>query len=318
MKKNLSFLMVSCVLMAVFALTGCEEGLSSGEFSFSDMYERMNEMEAEIEELKKTNDDLEGIVDSLEASATTSYASMEDRIADMEGTVIGVESTVGGFKTTVDLLTGDVVSYTVSISNLESDNSDHTKRIMTLETNVGIEANQGLRGLVGAYSSSGLSSRIGTLESRVGTYTSSGLSGRIGTLESHVGKDDRINGLSGRISSLNGRIGSIETDFDGVSRNGNNIVFSGVNVQIVNGLGATIGDKNGLGNLIIGYNEAYSGAGGDVRNGTHNVIIGPENSYTGHFGLIVGNKINGHGPEYAMIKHLFYENNRHEPGFFRP
>jgi len=40
-----------------------------------------------------------------------------------------------------------------------------------------------------------------------------------------------------------------------VFRNGDTIVFRGLNVQIVNGADSTDGDANGLGNLIVGYNE---------------------------------------------------------------
>ena len=76
------------------------------------------------------------------------------------------------------------------------------------------------------------------------------------------------------------------------------MLFSGVNVQIVNGLGATNGNEanptsltpdgtsvNGLGNLIVGYNE-----GDDTmfRTGSHNVIVGFQQSYSSFSGLVLG------------------------------
>ncbi|WP_018231756.1 hypothetical protein [Thioalkalivibrio thiocyanodenitrificans] len=86
--------------------------------------------------------------------------------------------------------------------------------------------------------------------------------------------------------------------------------FSGVNVQIVNGQGDT-NTVNGLGNLIVGYNESRSGTGTSVcsngeydneaqctvaghvwaenhKSGSHNIVGGRENSYSRYGGLIVG------------------------------
>ena len=72
------------------------------------------------------------------------------------------------------------------------------------------------------------------------------------------------------------------------------ILFSGVNVQIVNGLGATNGrpdnpdsinplftQTNGTGNLIVGYNEPGHPAG-DNRTGSHNIVAGIYNSWRAH------------------------------------
>ena len=49
---------------------------------------------------------------------------------------------------------------------------------------------------------------------------------------------------------------------------------------------------NGLGNLIIGWNEYTDGA---IRTGSHNLVIGPFHSYTSYGGLVAGvhNTISG-------------------------
>ncbi|MCP4137414.1 MAG: hypothetical protein GY754_40985 [bacterium] len=94
--------------------------------------------------------------------------------------------------------------------------------------------------------------------------------------------------------------------FAGVSRDeNNNIIFSGVNVQIDNGLGYTNGvddehntdgTVNGLGNLVLGYNEErnYNGAENN-RTGSHNLIVGSWNNYSSYGGIVVGfrNTISG-------------------------
>ena len=95
---------------------------------------------------------------------------------------------------------------------------------------------------------------------------------------------------------------------------GPNIVFSGANIHIVSGSGAT--DDNlskgksltGLGNLIIGYNEdpanpalPLSGTplGPGDRGGSHNLVIGRGHTFTkaAFGGLVVGevNKISNSG-----------------------
>lgn len=69
--------------------------------------------------------------------------------------------------------------------------------------------------------------------------------------------------------------------------------LTGVNLQVVNGLGATngqahqpaslLGVTNGLGNLIVGYNERATDA-----SGSHNVVVGQANTYNSFGGLVVG------------------------------
>ena len=80
------------------------------------------------------------------------------------------------------------------------------------------------------------------------------------------------------------------------------IRFSGVNVQVVNGTNSTDEDVNGLGNLIVGYQELRSNDGVDGtvdtndRRGSHNLVVGSENNYSIYAGQVVGrhNIISGH------------------------
>jgi hypothetical protein len=71
------------------------------------------------------------------------------------------------------------------------------------------------------------------------------------------------------------------------------LTISGVNVQIVNGLGSTE-TQNGLGNLVVGYNEPR-GDGTDSRMGSHNIITGLQNNYASSGGIVggYGNSLNG-------------------------
>ena len=82
-------------------------------------------------------------------------------------------------------------------------------------------------------------------------------------------------------------------DVDGQAKA--DVVFEGCNVHIRNGDSST-NTTNGLGNLIVGYNEDLNTvgvrfprtAGRNDRSGSHNVVIGPEHEYSSHSGLVVG------------------------------
>lgn len=107
--------------------------------------------------------------------------------------------------------------------------------------------------------------------------------------------------------------------------------FEGVNVQIVNGLGATnslpadpyetdpvITMTNGLGNLIVGYQEVREVPnpgdpsapaiceGGtydpniDIRTGSHNVVVGHQHNYESFGGVVFGRR-NWTGGAYAVV-----------------
>lgn len=75
--------------------------------------------------------------------------------------------------------------------------------------------------------------------------------------------------------------------------------IEGVNVQIVSGSGATDGTINGVGNLIIGYNEKRNNAT-DNRTGSHNLIVGMGESYASFGGLIAGSNNTASG-EFATV-----------------
>jgi hypothetical protein len=67
---------------------------------------------------------------------------------------------------------------------------------------------------------------------------------------------------------------------------GQDFVFTGVNVHVRSGSGYTGGMINGLGNLIVGYDEARSS--GSDKSGSHNLVVGPNHNYTSYGGLVAG------------------------------
>jgi hypothetical protein len=110
----------------------------------------------------------------------------------------------------------------------------------------------------------------------------------------------QVTDLAGVVAAHQARLAQLDGLLAGVSRQGTTLRFDGVNVQVTNGTGATW-VTNGLGNLIVGYNEdhttfacvpspaqcQYNGDGAaDVRTGSHNVIVGVDHTYSSYGGLV--------------------------------
>ncbi len=115
-------------------------------------------------------------------------------------------------------------------------------------------------------------------------------------------------------SLLNGSITRVD-DTGSPSPTGKRVVFTGVDVQIVNGSGTTSGPtpiNNGGGNLILGYNQTTTSAplvcsngqfsnetdclngggvwGKSLHSGYHNLVVGDGHSYSSYAGLVAGNE----------------------------
>ena len=110
-------------------------------------------------------------------------------------------------------------------------------------------------------------------------------------------------------TGLEPRVAALETVLTHFHREGNEVILKGANLRIVNGLGRTdctgegqpIPDcPNGLGNLIVGYNEPRPGGFENIRTGSHNVVVGRWHNFSRFGGLVVGhsNTISG---DYAVV-----------------
>jgi hypothetical protein len=95
--------------------------------------------------------------------------------------------------------------------------------------------------------------------------------------------------LLARVAALEAKLAYVEVEegpLDGLA--GPRVIISGANLQVRNGM-ARSNSVNGLGNLVIGCNDAvdypsYAGS----RYGSHNLVIGPEHRYTSAGGLVAG------------------------------
>jgi hypothetical protein len=136
----------------------------------------------------------------------------------------------------------------------------------TVRSSATCKANETQFKVVSAADYAALQQRVTTLEGKVGV-----LEGKATTLE-------------GKVGTLEGKVGALETLLAGVTRpNPGTLLFTGMNLQVVNGSGQTE-ETNGLGNIIVGYNEDE----GDTRTGSHNVVIGGHHTWTSHSGFVSG------------------------------
>jgi hypothetical protein len=110
-------------------------------------------------------------------------------------------------------------------------------------------------------------------------------------------------GLATRVAQLEAQVAALEAilQFVRVEPEGINglagphWIFEGVNVHVRSGSGSThpcsdvpvCAESSGLGNLVVGYNEAIPSAP-RIRHGTHNLIVGPEHSYRSSGGFVAG------------------------------
>ena len=110
--------------------------------------------------------------------------------------------------------------------------------------------------------------------------------------------------LEPRVAALEAKL--VKLTFNAAT---NTLVLTGANLHLVNGLSRTdctgaqgepIPDcPNGLGNLIVGYNEQRE-FGANMRTGSHNVVVGPFHNFSRVGGLVVGdfNEISG---DFAVV-----------------
>jgi hypothetical protein len=123
-----------------------------------------------------------------------------------------------------------------------------------------------------------------TLESTAGTLQTT-----VNTQSSQISALQTTNSTqSSQISSLQTTVSDLSDKLQYLSVSGTEMYITGANLNIRNGLGATDGGSgvtNGLGNLIVGYNE------NDLhfpRGGSHNIVVGAHHGYRSYGGLVAG------------------------------
>jgi hypothetical protein len=142
--------------------------------------------------------------------------------------------------------------------------------------------------------------KVYVLADAVGYYTSESLmdmDARTVALETaSTQATDRLDSLEAENAELRSRLEGLEMLTASMTLekvDGYPVVrFTGVNLQVVDGSGFTGGEVNGVGNLIVGYNENYRDVPDEdfvnVRTGSHNLVIGRYHNYSSWSGLVAG------------------------------
>ena len=99
--------------------------------------------------------------------------------------------------------------------------------------------------------------------------------------------------LSGAPVLLDDLAGYVEVD-----TSSHQITFSGVNVRVLDGTGSTAcsGSCNGLGNLVVGYDEGSA----SNKTGSHNLVTGSLHTYLSYGGFLAGRN-NSVEAEYGAV-----------------
>ena len=95
---------------------------------------------------------------------------------------------------------------------------------------------------------------------------------------------------------------SLVTLDDGQGGTVKTIRITAANLQIINGLGTTQ-TTNGVGNLIVGYQENRTSSDWNPENnrtGSHNIVVGKKNNYS-RFGGIVAGELNTISGNYSSV-----------------
>ncbi len=103
---------------------------------------------------------------------------------------------------------------------------------------------------------------------------------------------DELATLQAQMATAQAEVAALKDLLVHFSRNGNDITIAGANLHVRNGTGATA-SSNGLGNIIIGYNELRTeadpqGFRTNERSGSHMLVVDEKNNYTQYGGIVSG------------------------------
>lgn len=149
--------------------------------------------------------------------------------------------------------------------------------------------------------------QIASLTASLGSANSA-----VAALQSRVASDEATIAAAAPVLALAPYVSVSQDALNGLK--GPNVVFNGVNLHVRDGSGATNGNPGhpdtpgrmtGLGNLVVGYNELYSGEPVSWRGGSNNLIIGAEHAYTSFGGFVAGRHNTLDAPSGSVLGGFF-------------
>jgi hypothetical protein len=129
-----------------------------------------------------------------------------------------------------------------------------------------------------------LAADLAALQTRVTT-----LEGQVSGLQTTVGAQaSQITSLESAVANLQEVQIDLQNRLQFVSVSGTEMFITGANLNIRNGADTTAGAPNGLGNLVVGYNENFLPPATQPRTGSHNIVVGTANGYSSFGGIVAG------------------------------
>jgi hypothetical protein len=122
------------------------------------------------------------------------------------------------------------------------------------------------------------------------------------------GSQDQLAALQQAVTTLQGQVATLQSALMQATAtiaclqmapSGVDLIVNGCNLHIRSGGGSTDAVVNGVGNLIVGYNENFNSS--FDRTGSHNVIIGSHHSYSSFGGLVAGVENSLSGPGASIV-----------------
>ena len=92
--------------------------------------------------------------------------------------------------------------------------------------------------------------------------------------------------LQNKTAFINDLVRDLQNKTAFISVEGSDMIVEGANFVVRNGLGSTE-STNGLGNLVVGYNEMLANEPRD-RSGSHNIVTGERHAYISYGSIISG------------------------------
>lgn len=141
---------------------------------------------------------------------------------------------------------------------------------------------------------------IATLQATDSTHTASisANDSAISALSSTVStQGSDITTLDATVASQTTNLGTLNDKTQCLTSTATDAYITGCNLHIESGSGATDGTLNGLGNLIVGYNEDI----GQTRTGSHNLVVGRWHGWTSWGGFIAGEANGTTAPKASVL-----------------
>ena len=244
---------------------------TDGETVNNEIVALQSSINYEVSRRQSADVDLQSQIDSTQSGLAAEINTRQSNDGNLQGRIDSTQSDLAA-----------------EISTRQSNDDYHTNEITIVH--LGLITETATR----QSNDGNLQSQITSVQSGLATDLAAEVSTRQGEVADLQSQIEQMVQVPQNLLDLAEFVSVDRNDLNGLS--GPHVIFEGANVHVINGSGLTDLD-NGLGNLIVGYNENDGDA---IRTGSHNLVVGSEHTYTSYGGLVVGynNAITG---EYSSV-----------------